>query len=229
MKTAIGLIETMYWNGHTIDLWPHHLLRLQKGLEQYQTDVDEDELREQCFYKIKQSADPKQPKKLRLEVYPAPEKAEVNITVSDFKRTEGITLTLGFASGICIQSTRASGLKTTDRALYDKAQEQAAALQYSDMILHNEKGHLVETAIYNIIWKEKGKPDLYTPDIKEGCIAGVMRHYLLTKGFITEAILTKDLLGKAESVWVCNALRGIIPVRSIAGRVYEIRETGITL
>lgn len=224
MKPALGLIETMYWNGHNIDLWPYHLLRLRKGMETYDIDLDEDELREQCFYTIKQSIAPLNPKKVRLEIAAVPGKASVKIDVSDFTRVPGLTVSLGFAAGLCIDSSSANGLKTTERDLYNKALEQAVAAHYDDMIIHNEKGHLVETAIYNLAWKEHGKPGVFTPALSDGCIAGVLRSFLLAKGCVTEAVLTKEVLAKAESVWVVNALRGILPVRSIAGRLFEIRD-----
>lgn len=217
MKEVPGLLETMYWNGHAIELWPYHLHRLQKGIQHFGLPADEDEIREKLLYHLS-GIHTNTPQKVRLEL----QQEKISISLSSFTREPERQMRLGKAEGLIIDSRKATGLKTTERRLYQQAQEQAASKGWDDMILSNEKGHWVETSIFNLIWQdEHGR--YYTPSEGEGCITGVMRNSLVDQDIITESVLYPESLDHAKAVWVCNALRGILSVREIEGRNYPVQ------
>jgi branched-subunit amino acid aminotransferase/4-amino-4-deoxychorismate lyase len=217
MKQIPALVETMYWDGHTIVLWPYHLRRLQKGIIHYGLDADEDMIRELIMHRIQQGTN--MPQKVRLEL----SQAGAEITLSPFPRETDRVVQLGIATDLVISSALATGLKTTDRGIYMQAQAQALQQHCDDVLIPNEKGHWVETAIYNIIWQDPDTDVLFTPAEREGCIAGVMRGYLLEKDYVREAVLYPEILQTAKAVWVCNALRGILPVNRVGIQEYIIQ------
>lgn len=217
MKQIPALVETMYWDGHTIVLWPYHLRRLQKGIIHYGLDADEDMIRELIMHRIQQGTN--MPQKVRLEL----SESGAEVTLSAFTRELDRVVQLGIATDLVISSTLATGLKTTDRGIYVQAQAQAVQQHCDDVLIPNEKGHWVETAIYNIIWQDPDTDVLFTPAEREGCIAGVMRGYLLEKDYVREAVLYPEILQTAKAVWVCNALRGILPVNRVGIQEYIIQ------
>jgi branched-chain amino acid aminotransferase len=65
---------------------------------------------------------------------------------------------------------------------------------------------------------------VFTPPLSEGGVAGVMRKYLLeqVKGNypVQEALLTPEILGKADEVFLTNVIQGIRWVREWKDKQY---------
>lgn len=81
-----------------------------------------------------------------------------------------------------------------------------------DVFLLNTNGFLCETMSSNVFVYYQGK--LYTPSIKEGCVAGVMRRVVMElaedSGYeVIEAQINPDILNLADEVFLTNAVRGI--------------------
>ena len=67
---------------------------------------------------------------------------------------------------------------------------------------------------------------IQTPPLSEGCIAGVMRRYIITmlaeKGVhVQEKILTKEELINADEVFISNAVKRIKWVDSFGNKHYK--------
>ena len=76
-----------------------------------------------------------------------------------------------------------------------------------EKIYYNKSGELLETSIGNLVLKIGGK--LYTPPIRLGILPGIYRQHLLETGEVEEKVLTLVDLAQAESVYGCNAVRGL--------------------
>ena len=102
--------------------------------------------------------------------------------------------------------------KTTVRAQYDAAWRAAEAQGAFDMLFVNQQGELTEGGRSNVFVKLAGC--WYTPPLSAGVLPGVMRSVLLDDPAWSarERSLTVADLRAAESVMVCNALRGALPV-----------------
>ena len=102
--------------------------------------------------------------------------------------------------------------KTTVRVQYDAAWRAAEAQGAFDMLFVNQHGELTEGGRSNVFIKLAGR--WYTPPLSAGVLPGVMRSVLLADPAwdAGERNLTVADLRKAESVVVCNALRGALPV-----------------
>ncbi len=101
--------------------------------------------------------------------------------------------------------------KTTNRALYDNQHKYYAAKGYFDVIFLNTRDEVAEGAISNIIVQKNGR--LYTPPVTCGLLSGIFRQYLLDTGKAREKILTVGDLRKADKIFACNSVRGLVEVK----------------
>lgn len=98
--------------------------------------------------------------------------------------------------------------KTTHRAFYDRAYAAASAEGFADVLFLNTIGQLTEGAISNVIIEKAGR--WFTPSIDCGLLPGIYRRHLLeTRSNLEERILTLADLESADSIYICNAVRGI--------------------
>lgn len=102
--------------------------------------------------------------------------------------------------------------KTTDRALYDRGSRFAQERGYADVIFLNEKGEVTEGATNNLFIERAGF--LLTPPLCCGLLGGIYRQSLLeTNPRAREARLFLEDLLTAEKIYLCNAIRGLRPVK----------------
>ena len=103
--------------------------------------------------------------------------------------------------------------KTTYRRQYDAAR--AAVSNVDDVLLWNPRGELTESTIANLVIRLDGC--WLTPPVACGLLAGTCRNYLLDSGRIEEAVLPKDVLSRADAIFLVNSVRGWMPVEVIDG------------
>lgn len=104
--------------------------------------------------------------------------------------------------------------KTTARALYDAELARAAHAGHFDALFFNERDELTEGARSNV-FLDLGEGVLHTPPLASGLLDGVFRRKLLDEGRARETPLDRAALRAARTVFVANALRGLIEVRVI--------------
>jgi para-aminobenzoate synthetase/4-amino-4-deoxychorismate lyase len=96
--------------------------------------------------------------------------------------------------------------KTTNRVPYEVARRSRPDVD--DVVLWNERGEVTESTIANIVADIGGVK--CTPPVSSGLLAGVLRAELLDAGQLTERVITRGMLARAERVWLINSLRGWI-------------------
>ena len=106
--------------------------------------------------------------------------------------------------------------KTTDRAVYDAAWQQAVSLGAFDMLFFNERDELTEGARSNVFVKLDGH--WCTPPVTAGVLPGVMRSVLLDDAQLNARIATisRHDLARADDLMICNALRGALPAQIVS-------------
>jgi branched-chain amino acid aminotransferase len=128
-------------------------------------------------------------------------------------------LVVGIAEGLQKSQDDLSTLKTCNALIYAIGARQARAHKWNDALIRNASGRVMETTIGNIFWVKNGI--IYTPPLFEGCIAGVMRKYIMEKsGAIWESILTDGELLDADEVFMTNAIRRIKWIKSIGDKEF---------
>jgi len=130
-------------------------------------------------------------------------------------RREGvavITLAPAFAR------THLPHLKTLDMAASQAALAEARRQGAAEALVHDAQGHLLEGAISNLFLRREER--WLTPPDDGRILAGLTRRRILERvPGACEAALTRQDLMAAPEVFVCNSLRGIVPVVRIDGLV----------
>jgi para-aminobenzoate synthetase/4-amino-4-deoxychorismate lyase len=103
--------------------------------------------------------------------------------------------------------------KTSIRGRYDAAWRAAERVGAFDTLFFNERGELAEGGRSSVFVRMGGR--WYTPPLSSGVLPGVMRAVLLADPAwnAIEVPISRAMLGKAQEIVVCNALRG--PLRAM--------------
>ncbi|MET0242632.1 MAG: aminotransferase class IV [Flavitalea sp.] len=119
----------------------------------------------------------------------------------------------GLVTGIYTKAVKCydafSHLKTASHLTYVMAALYAKEMKWNDALVLNTSGRICDTSIANI-FIVKGKK-IITPPLSEGCVAGIMRRYILREiagtGFegVEQPITTEDLLD-ADECFITNAI-----------------------
>lgn len=106
--------------------------------------------------------------------------------------------------------------KTTERAQFERALAEAKAAGADDAVLLSEGGYIAECAIWGIFWWEGDR--LCAPPLNLGILPGVARARLgeVTGGIAERRVRPNELEGR--SLFVANAVRGVVRVASFEGR-----------
>lgn len=116
-----------------------------------------------------------------------------------------------------------ANIKSNNYLLYSMAAQYASRHGWDDCLVLNSLGRVADSSIANLFYVRGGT--IYTPSLSEGCVAGVMRQWLIESlpaaGFRVEErpVAPEDLI-LAEEVFVSNAIRGVRWVRSFGGITY---------
>ncbi len=117
-----------------------------------------------------------------------------------------------------------SNLKSNNYLVYAMAALHAKKNQLDDCIILNSHENICDSTIANIFCI-KGNT-VFTPALSEGCVAGVMRRYLLSAlpglGLsVEETKITGNFLVSSNEIFLSNAIAGIKWVKGFRGHSYK--------
>jgi branched-chain amino acid aminotransferase len=128
-------------------------------------------------------------------------------------------LVVGVATDVAKGTDSLSNLKCANGLVYAIAAKQAKQNKWNDALVYNTQGHVIESAIANLFWVKEGK--VYTPPLSDGCIAGVMRRYIIEQlPGVEERTLTLSELLQADEVMLTNAIKGVRWISNIDDKRY---------
>ena len=90
---------------------------------------------------------------------------------------------------------------------------------FSNSILFNSDGNIVETSNSNIFILKNGK--LFTPPTSDGCVDGTMRSWVLSQLKVTERTISISDINNASEIFTTNAINGIISVNKVEGQLFS--------
>ncbi|WP_113905803.1 aminodeoxychorismate lyase [Aliidiomarina celeris] len=153
--------------------------------------------------------------------YTPPERVETRLIVSCFAvpqyypqwREQGVHL--GVASNrLAPQMTALVGLKTLNRLEQVVLKQELTASNWQDLVVLEQSGYVAETTAANLFWRRKQQ--WFTPKLSRTGVHGSMRAMLLA---LNPSIQLGDYrlehVYEADEAFICNALLGCAPVRSI--------------
>ena len=117
-----------------------------------------------------------------------------------------------------------SNLKSANYLPYVMAAQFSKENKLDESLILNVHERICDATIANVFWVKSEV--IFTPPLSEGCIAGVMRRYLLenlqTSGFqVKEQKLETTDLGDANEIFLTNAIRGIRWVKQFRNKIFE--------
>ena len=113
--------------------------------------------------------------------------------------------------------------KTTSHADYRRAGRGAAAAGAEIALLADERGHIGEADVGNVMAGVDG--ELVTPPVR-GLLPGIARGALLTAGLAREGELAPELLERASELLATNAVRGVVALRGMGSEPWSRNSPG---
>ena len=139
-------------------------------------------------------------------------------------------LVMGIYRNAKIAMDNFSNLKTNNYLSYAMAALQAKKQQWNDAFVLNTAERICDATIANVFFIKN--EIIYTCPLKEGCIAGIMRRFLLERlpafGFsVQEKTISEEDLLTADEVFLTNAIKGIRWVGNCGSSGYSNQLTKI--
>jgi branched-chain amino acid aminotransferase len=105
-----------------------------------------------------------------------------------------------------------SNCKTNNYLPYFMGALHAKENQCNDAIILNSEGNVCDSTIANIFYIKDNV--VHTPALTQGCVAGVMRKFLIDKirtlgFFVHESVITKEDLLEADEIFLSNSIYNI--------------------
>ena len=109
-----------------------------------------------------------------------------------------------------------AGIKHLNRLEQVLARQEAATRGLDEALMLDASGRPVCATSANLVVLVEGR--WLTPPTDRCGVAGVCRGWLLERGLVCEAQLPPAQVEAAQAVFLCNAVRGILPVARMDGR-----------
>ena len=227
-----GIFETMIIRRGTCAFLGLHYMRLLKGLKtlDIQSPFRMEEL-EGFIWELSTQFKDSPVLRMRLQVWRkpgglyAPEKQEADylITAAPQQKPLWVKEKAAFSTDIQLAYSSFSSLKTMSALPYVLAGIEMKKRQLDELILTDVKGHVAEGSSSNLFWLKDNI--WHTPHLESGCIAGIMRSYLIQQLQqkqipVQEVLLPKERLMEAEALVACN-VTGLYTIKRLEYHTFE--------
>ncbi len=126
-------------------------------------------------------------------------------------------ITLGISTQQLGLNPMLAGLKHLNRLEQVLLRQELSNRAEDDLLVTNIYGEVIEATSANVFFFIDGQ--LYTPDINQSGVNGIMRQALLQRypATIIKPFTLEDI-AKAEAMFLCNCVMGVMPVSTFNGR-----------
>lgn len=130
-------------------------------------------------------------------------------------------LRVGFYDEPITTSSRLAGIKHLSRLDHVLAARSAVLQGLDDLLLFDRDRYLIEATSSNVLVLHDQR--WLTPIIDKSGVEGVMKRHIQTVIAVSETVISEQLLAECDSMVLCNAVRGVMPVAELAGRELKVR------
>lgn len=235
LRYGIGVFETMLVENGNIRLAEFHWQRLFSGMEKLRIATDE-YTSGQFSHEISRCLQENNFKgrvKARLQIYTGAGSfpdgmgkdsgfiIEAAPLADEAREGENKGWVLGIDPSVRLGYHELKNHKCTGMLPYLLAARRARAAGWQDALLLNIDNHIVESTIANVFWIKDRQ--IFTPPLSDGCVAGVMRRFMLERSGldIEEQSVTVSELMEADELFLTNAIRGICRVHKLGEKTYS--------
>jgi len=194
-----ALIETLRWTpkkGYFV--LPEHLTRLEASAEYFDFSFSDEQVIEHLL-KVAENF-PERPQRVRLLLH---KDGFLESTYVPLAATTSVPIKIRLAADPVNTDNILLYHKTTRRQLYERCL--AEAKDADEVVLWNEREEITECCTANLVLELSG--ELTTPPVSSGLLPGTYREYLLSRGVLTERVLTIDDLRNCSQIYLINAVR----------------------
>jgi branched-chain amino acid aminotransferase len=234
-----GLFESLRIFNGKIPLFPLHYQRLLKGLEHLKINKPDNFTEEFCLQQILSLAKKNKIEKngrIRLCLFrqeggfylPKTNRAEFVIEGISSKNTGFEFNKNGLLVDIFPEIEKhlspLSAYKTNNALLYIMAAIYREEHKLDDCLILNSRSRVIESIDSNLFLVKNN--ELYTPPLAEGCVAGVMREFILyiaekEKIKVHETPVDLEELFEADEAFLSNAIYGTRWIKQYKSKEYE--------
>jgi len=227
-----GVFETLRWQGGSAPLLNYHLERLELGCQRLAISLSLTRLNGELQAFWQRLAPITDEAVVKIQVtrgeggrgYAIDPNAFPTIVISafaasDFSQQRAQGLELGFCRQPISSGVMLAGIKHLNRLENVLLKQEAVEQGYSDALVCDAEGRLIETTAANLFLVKEGK--LLTPSLHRAGVAGVIRRLIIDElapelGLdVVERHCPLDDLWQSEELFICNSLMGIVPVKRI--------------
>ena len=227
-----GIFETIIVKEGKTKLIDYHLDRLIEGLQIL--SISHDLTLDKVTNKIQLLLDfhHLQNARFKLQVWrkegglytPTGNESDYLLTIANLSHQKSQPLNIDFSEKSYISQTPISKFKTCNSLSYIIAGIEKYNRRLDDLILLNNEGYIAECISSNIFWIKDGI--YYTPSLDTGCVAGIMRRYILeackkNNVFVEIGKYSKQDILNADSAFTSN-VTGCFPITQIGQKQYSI-------
>ena len=238
LRYGDGLFETIKFKNNELILADEHFARLWKGMQLLKFDIPKfftaENIQEQIIQLLKKNK--QTAARVRLFVirgdgglYDAKNHTPVYMIQSWPLATDNASLNenglqLCMYTGSKKMTDSFCNIKHNNYLPYFMAALFAKEQQCNDAVILNNHDRICDSTIANIFIIKNEV--VYTPSLDEGCVAGVMRKFIIqnivSSGHtITETAITKEMVLDADEVFLSNSIYNIRWVAAIEERKYS--------
>ena len=210
-----GIFESLRtYNGapFTLDL---NLERLERSAEKAKISAPSRELIASAVAEVIASNEPSEFGRLRITLLSDP---QLIITHTPFHEDRSF-IALGRHEFVISSKLGITGLKTMSYAENSFALRGAREKGFSDVVLVNERGEVMESALANLIWFQVGQ--WWTPSLESGCLPGVTRGLLVENFGVKEGRLLERDLSNVSALAITSSVREIVGVERYESNFYS--------
>ena len=237
LRYGDGIFETIKFQNASIILADDHFKRLWQGMKALQFSIPVHLTVEKLTAEINALIKKNKLKEARIRITVIrsdggiydPKNDTPNYIIEAIKLPEDNGLLNINGLQICIYEVALksidlfSNIKNNNYLPYFMGAKFAKQQQCNDALILNSKGNICDSTIANIFFiKDK---IIYTTALSEGCVAGVMRNWLINtlrilNYKVEEIIVTKSILCEADEVFLSNSIYNIRWVGSLGDKNY---------
>lgn len=227
-----GIFETMIVRRGTCALLPYHFKRLKRGAETLKMNFSFSiEELEGFIWEIATQYHQQPVLRMRLQLWRktgglySPEKkgTEFLLSATLFLKPDWLKKKAAISEKVQLFNSPFSSLKTMSALPYVLAGQEMQDRQLDEIILTDLYGHVAEGGAANLFWLKEGI--WHTPHLESGCIAGVMRSYLIDQLQkhqlpVQEVMVSAESLLEAEALVACN-VTGLYTIQQLEYHRFE--------
>lgn len=213
-----GIFETLLVDNAHVEFLDRHLERLAGSWAQIgQGALDVGEITQAVSQVINANSQASKLARLRITVTLNNDRASALVTLAPMTQwpttTSCIAVPWEFSA-----SSPLTGIKSTSYAANILATQWAQGQGFSEGLIVNTRGEIVEGTASNIFVVLDG--EVVTPALSSGPLPGIIRGLLLESGLVQQTVVSPEDLERASEVFLTSSTRGVHPVDRCGDRVF---------